>query len=52
MKKESATKLINSIFSKTYFIYEELCCKCGCNSFCGHQDFLNKLLKFRVIYNE
>lgn len=44
-------KLTNSIFNKTYFVFNELCCKCGCGTFKGDEGFLKKLLLFRVIYD-
>jgi len=51
MKEEKAIISINKIFNKTYFTFNELKCKCGCNTFKGDLEFLKKMLKFRVIYN-
>lgn len=49
MNKEKSEKLINSIFKNTYFVFKELCCKCGCNAFSGDIIFLKKLLLFRIL---
>jgi len=48
---ETGFGLIRRIFSKTYFVFSELCCKCGCKTFEGDEGFLKKLLLFRVIYD-
>jgi len=43
---------LNKIFKRIYFTYKEVCCKCGCNKFYGDENFLKKLLKFRIILDE
>jgi len=51
MTKYNALLLIKKIFIKCYFKYNELCCKCGCESFDGNKSFLKKFLLFRIIYD-
>ena len=51
MTFEKGFDLIRRIFNKTYFVFSELCCKCGCETFEGDPEFLKKLLLFRVIYD-
>jgi len=53
MTRYIALKLINNIFQKAFFTYNELHCKCGCSGFTGkglNSTFLRKLLLFRAIY--
>lgn len=49
MGKLVAVPYIN-IFMDNYFTFNELKCKCGCNTFYASRHFLRKLMNFRQIY--
>lgn len=50
MKRTDLHLLLHRIFERKYFTFDELKCKCGCNTLEVDETFLYKILKFRVIY--
>lgn len=52
MNRHEAIQLISKIFDKKYFVYSELCCKCGCESLYLDEKSLKMLLKTRVILDK
>lgn len=43
---------IFNILNKNYFVYDELKCKCGCNTLYAHKEFIEKFFLFRILYNK
>lgn len=46
----NSIKIFN-ILNKIYFTFDELKCKCGCETLFAHEEFVRKFLLFRIFFN-